>query len=355
MVPLDGSFEKLPRIEPQSGRVKDQLELVKFLYESSSFNGRRIAEACQLYERMIRLDATVCLTLAGAVTPTGLGGIICTAIENGLIDFVISTGANLYHDLHFALNLPVLRGDFRVDDVELFRNGLVRIYDVFIPVETLLRTDKFIRDAFKDFKRVASTAEVHRRLGEKLLDMGVDAGKSILTTAVKYDVPVYTPSPADSSIGMNLARLKLQGGGVMVDPDLDLLETTAIVYDSPLNGVVVLGGGAPKNFYMQTQPTLSQVLGVKKGGHDFFIQICVDPEYYGGLSGATHNEAVSWGKINPGKVGNGVVVHCDLTLATPILFGYLLGKNLSRKHKRLYVKREELLLKLKDAVHQADG
>lgn len=352
MVLLDCSFERLPMVEPKPGKVGDVLELVNFLYESSSFNGRRIAEACQLYERMIRSDATVCLTLAGAVTPTGLGGIICTSIESGLVDFVISTGANLYHDLHFALDLPVYKGDFRVDDRELFRKGVVRIYDIFIPVETLLQTDKFIRDVFKDVRRVASTAEVHRLLGEKLLNMGVKAGKSILTTAFKYDVPVYTPSPADSSIGMNLAQLKLQGGGLVIDPDLDLLETTAIVYGSSLNGVVVLGGGAPKNFYMQTQPTLSQVLGVKKGGHDFFIQICVDPEHYGGLSGATHNEAVSWGKINPNKVGNGVVVYCDLTLATPILFGYLLSKGLSRKHKRLYIKREELLLNLKGAVHQ---
>jgi len=347
---MPNCYDRLQKIEPKIGGVKDVLELVDSLYESSAFNGRRVAEACHLYEKMISSDTTICLTMAGAVTTAGLGGIICSAIEKGLIDFIISTGANLYHDLHFALNLPVYRGDFRIDDRELLNERLVRIYDVFIPFDTLLKTDCFIRETFKDLSFKTSTAEIHHHLGKRLIERGVEANRSILSMAAIHQIPVYTPSPADSSIGMNLARLKLSDGKLVVDTDLDVLETAAIIYDSQLNGAVMLGGGAPKNFYMQTQPALSQILDIDKGGHDFFIQICTDPDHYGGLSGATHNEAVSWGKINPNKVENGVTVYCDFTVATPILLGYVLEKKLSRKHKHLYTRRKKFVAKLREAT-----
>ena len=325
-------------------------ELVEYYSDSSSYNGGRLADACKIYEKMLDKNATICLTIAGAMIPAGLGGLIISLIKRGFVDFIISTGANLYHDLHFALGLPVHQGDFCIDDKELLDHDIVRIYDIFIPMSTLIETDKFIQEVFtkKQFNTPISTAELHYNLGKALLKHK-NYELSISAIAAKYDVPIYTPAPADSSIGMNLAYLKDRGIEIRIDPNLDILETTAIVYNSKLNGVIEIGGGSPKNFYMQTQPMLSQIMEIKRGGHDFFIQITTDPPHYGGLSGATPHEAVSWGKINPNEIKNGVVVYCDATIAAPILFSYIIAKKDKRPLKRLYTKRIELIDKLKDA------
>jgi deoxyhypusine synthase len=297
---------------------------------------------------MIQEDATICLTLAGALTPTGIGGLINHLIKNGLVDIIISTGANLYHDLHFALDLAVYQGDFRVNDVELLKEKLVRIYDIFIPEETLLKTDEFVQKVSKNFapKAPVSTAYFHHFLGKELITKAKKHDCSIVATATQYDVPIYTPSPGDSSIGMNLSLLKLLNTGFIIDTDLDVLETAAIVLASEESGAIELGGGAPKNFYMQTQPMLSQILNIDKGGHDYFIQITADAPHWGGLSGATPSEAVSWKKINPKTVKNNVVVYSDVTIAAPLLFSYILSKQYKRWQKRLYTKRGTYLEKL---------
>ncbi|MBS7645466.1 MAG: deoxyhypusine synthase [Candidatus Bathyarchaeia archaeon] len=340
----------LPRVTPRPLDHASVEDLVDHMGSSNSFNARRLHEACAIYGKMITEDATICLTLAGAFTPTGLGMAVNSLMEKGLVDFIISTGANLYHDIHFALDLPVYQGDFRMDDSELLERGLVRIYDVFIPVEVLLETDRFIRGALRDLGgRVVSSSQLHHLLGERLLEVAGHPERSILAKAASLDVPVYTPSPGDSSIGLNLAAEKLRGEGVVVDPDLDVIETSSIVYSSRKNGVVILGGGAPKNFYMQTQPFLSQILSISKGGHDYFIQITMDAPHWGGLSGATHNEAVSWGKMNPKEIGNGVTVYSDFTLAAPILFSYASLKY-ERPLRRLYAEREKLVENLKNEV-----
>ena len=341
---------KLPRVTPKPLDAASMEALVDHMGFSNSFNARRLHEACLLYGKMIEEDATICLTLAGAFTPTGLGMTVNILMEKGLVDFIVSTGANLYHDIHFALDLPVYRGDFRINDSELLQRGLVRIYDIFVPMETLLETDRFIRGAVKDLgDTVISSSQLHHFLGEKLLEAAAHPERSILAKAASLDVPVYTPSPGDSSIGLNLAAEKLSDNGVILDPDLDVIEASSIVYSSLRNGVVILGGGAPKNFYMQTQPFLSQILSIRKGGHDYFIQITVDAPHWGGLSGATHNEAVSWGKMKPEEVGNGVTVYCDFTLAAPILFSYA-SLRYERPLKRLYAERDRLVEKLKEKV-----
>jgi len=342
---------EFPRIIPKPLDTTSIEALITHMGSSNSFNARRLYEACTLYGRMIADEATICLTLAGAFTPAGLGMAVNSLMERGLIDFIISTGANLYHDIHFALDLPVYRGDFRMDDSKLLREGLVRVYDIFIPVETLLETDRFIRSSVKELVgRVVSSSQLHHHLGEKLLDEAEHPERSILAKAASLDVPIYTPSPGDSSIGLNLAAEKLRGGGLILDVDLDVMETSAIVYSSRRNGAVILGGGAPKNFYMQTQPLLSQILSINKGGHDYFIQITMDSPQWGGLSGATHNEAVSWGKMNPKQVGNGVTVYSDFTLAAPILFSYATLKY-KRPLKRLYAEREKLVNHLKNRLN----
>lgn len=347
-------FLQKKRIYPEIPKLKDKTiqDLINYYSNSGAYNGGRLGESCKIYEKMIEDDVTICLTLSGALTPTGLGGYINQLIKKGLVDFIISTGANLYHDIHFALDLPLHQGNFRADDKELLKEKIVRIYDIFLPEKTLLQTDKFIQEITNDFSsdKPISTAEIHNYIGKKLLKTGNKPEHSILATSAKYDIPIFTPSPGDSSIGMNLALTKLIDNNVVIDTDLDILESTSIVFNSQKNGAVELGGGAPKNFYMQTQPMLSQIMGLKKGGHDYFIQITSDAPHWGGLSGATPSEAISWKKVKPNKIKNDVVVYCDVTVAAPILFSYILTKDqIERPKKRLYQKRKDHLERLKKA------
>jgi deoxyhypusine synthase len=193
-----------------------------------------------------------------------------------------------------------------------------------------------------------STAELHRHLGECLLPLP-GSRHSILAAAARLDVPIYTSSPGDSSIGMNIARMGLEGASLHIDPNLDVNETAAIVWDAHQNGVILLGGGSPKNFYLQTQPQLWEVLGLNKGGHDYFIQVTADAPHWGGLSGATPSEAVSWGKINPDELHNTVTVYGDTTIALPLITAYALDAATPRAPRRLYQKRQALLEQLRQS------
>lgn len=331
----DRIYPKIPNLSKPS--VDD---LISYYLKSGAYNGGRLSEACKIFEKMIEEDVTICLTLSGALTPTGIGGFIIELLKKGFIDFIISTGANLYHDIHFALDLPVYQGDFRANDKDLLKEKIVRIYDIFLPEETLLKTDSFIQNVFKKniFSKPISTSSLHNIIGKELLIKSKNPSYSILAASAKYNIPIFTPSPGDSSIGMNLAKLKFHNKGVLIDTDLDILESTAIVKQSDKTGAIELGGGAPKNFYMQTQPMLSQILNTEKGGHNYFIQITADAPHWGGLSGATPSEAVSWGKIKPNQLKNDVVVYCDVTIAAPIMFSYILSKKLDRKRRNLFLK-----------------
>lgn len=176
-----------------------------------------------------------------------------------------------------------------------------------------------------------STADFHYILGKAVLEDTPSPHLSFVARAARHGVPVFVSSPGDSSIGMNLSYLKIQDKGITIDTDLDVLQTTAIVFNSEKNGVVSIGGGSPKIFYMQTQPTLAQILDINKGGHDYFIQITTDAPQWGGLSGATPTEAISWGKIRREEVKNHVVVYSDATIAMPILAGYVVSERKPRK------------------------
>jgi deoxyhypusine synthase len=331
-------------VQPLRGEFPDDLKgLVAQYGNSGAFNGGRLREACGIYERMIEANATVALTVAGALTPAGLGGLMARAVEAGLVDLVVATGANLYHDIHFGLGLPVYQGDFRADDVELLRERVVRVYDVFIDFETLEETDRFVAGVLNTLAGAGpfGSAQVHRALGETLLAEGAAPELSLLATCARCDVPVYTPAFADSSIGMNVAQRALEGHEIRVDQSLDVLETAAIVHGSELNGVIELGGGTPKNFYLQTEPFLDQFLGIRTKGHDYVVQISTDAPYWGGLSGATPSEAASWGKVAPGSLErNSVVVYCDVTVAAPVFFGHVLSTGARRELRRLYRVRE---------------
>jgi len=333
--------------------------LVEEYYQA--YNSARLNEACRLYaEKMLnpKKDVTIGITLAGALTPAGMSGMFVSMMENGFIDFIIATGANLYHDTHFALNYPLRKGEFMVDDTTLYKHGVVRIYDIFLTTDTLLRTDKFTQKILLDKKApkgAISSSEFHNYIGKRLLKEASNPEVSILAQAAKYNIPVYTSSPGDSTYGMDLAsynkglykEFRKKGEiDLHINPNLDVIETASIVMSAKENGVILLGGGSPKNFYLQTQPFLWECLGLEKGGHDYFIQITMDSPQWGGLSGATPSEAVSWGKINPEELKNTVVVYSDITLAVPILFSYALEKAKPRKKKNLYLQRKKLVYDL---------
>src|SRR4249920_2755793 len=319
-----------------------------------AFNAARLGEACRIFgDKMLAKshDTTIALTIAGAMTPAGLGGCVIELMERGLIDFVISTGANLYHDLHYALNFTLRRGSPFVDDRELYEEGVIRIYDVLFPATVLLETDAYIRDFIErsGLNEPVSTADFHYRLGRDLLERQPGCEEhSVVASAARCGVPLYTSSPGDSSIGMNIAYHELMNGSrFMIDPNKDVNEVCAIVLAGKENGCVILGGGSPKNFYLQAQPTLWEVYSIPKGGNDYFIQITTDSVVWGGLSGATPAEAVSWGKVNPGVLPDTVVAYCDSTIAFPLFCEYAIGSpNGRRKRKELLRERDRLVAQL---------
>ena len=327
-----------------------------------AFNAARLSEACHIFsEKMLaeENDTTIGLTIAGALTPAGLGGCVIELMDRGLVDFIISTGANLYHDLHYALNFTLRRGSPFLDDVQLYEEGIIRIYDVLFPAEVLLETDAYIRDFIvrSRLNEPIATSEFHDRLGRDLLERFPGCEEhSVVARAALAGVPIYTSSPGDSSIGMNIAYHELMNDSrFMIDPNKDVNEVCAIVLAGKKNGCVILGGGSPKNFYLQAQPTLWEVYGIPKGGNEYFIQITTDQVVWGGLSGATPAEAVSWGKINPGVLPDTVVAYCDATIAFPLFCEYALASpNARRPRKELLSKRDSLVADLVRQAREAD-
>jgi deoxyhypusine synthase len=328
-----------------------------------AYNGRRLREACRLFaEKILERDVTVGLSVTGALTPAGLGmSSLIPLIENGFVDWIVSTGANLYHDTHFGIGLKMFQGSSEADDVALRDAGVVRIYDIFFDYHVLLSTDAFFRQVARnqEFQHPMSSAEFHYRAGRYVAErervLKLDR-RSLLAAAYEHAVPIYTSSPGDSSIGMNLALLELEGGGLRLDPLADVNETASIVYAAKKSGgksaVVILGGGSPKNFVLQTEPQIQEVMGVAENGHDYFLQITDARPDTGGLSGATPSEAVSWGKIDPSKLPDSVVCYVDTTVALPLMTAYALNKRKPRKPRRLYEQRAEMLSELTSAYQK---
>jgi deoxyhypusine synthase len=351
------------RIAPQPV-VKDMsaADLIETAF--LAYNGGRLRDGCRLFtERMLDDDVTVGITLTGALTPAGLGmSALIPLIEAGFVDWIISTGANLYHDAHFGLGLEMRQGNPHVSDVLLREEEVVRIYDIFFDYSVLLDTDAFFRQVIRadEFQRTMSTAEFHwlcgKYIAERQRTLG-QRGQSLLATCWEYDVPVYTSSPGDSSIGMNVAAGQLQGLKLQYDVNADVNETASIVLDGKRRGgrsaVVIFGGGSPKNFMLQTEPQIQEVLGIEEKGHDYFLQFTDARPDTGGLSGATPAEAVSWGKVDPDRLPDAVVCYTDSTIALPLLTAYALSRHEPREPKRLYGRRDEMLQRLKDEYAQS--
>jgi deoxyhypusine synthase len=332
-----------------------------------AYNGARLREACQLFtQKMLEPDVTIGMSITGALTPAGLGmSALIPLIKAGFVDWIISTGANLYHDTHFGIGLIMREGRADISDIILREEEVVRIYDIFFDYSVLLDTDAFFRKIIsgKEFQKTMSTAEFHYLAGRYVHERERALGlkdKSLLAVAYEYGVPIYTSSPGDSSIGMNVAAKALQGSKLAFDPSLDVNETAAIVLAAKRgsgkgrtknredkkpgrSACFILGGGSPKNFLLQTEPQIQEVLGIDERGHDYFLQVTDARPDTGGLSGATPGEAVSWGKVDPERLPDAVVCYVDSTVALPIITAYALAKHAPREPKRLYDRRDEFM------------
>jgi deoxyhypusine synthase len=344
---------RFPRLLPQAVRRGIRTaDLIETAFKA--YNGGRLAEACRLYaNKMLAADGTVGMSITGALTPAGLGkSCLIPLIEAGFVDWVVSTGANLYHDLHFGLGMELFAGSPFLNDIELRHEGVIRIYDVLFDYDVLLDTDAFVRQVIQgpEFQRAMGTDEFHYLLGkyiderERKLRLN---RHSLLGAAYRCGVPIFTSSPGDSSIGMNVAAMALRDSSLTFDVNRDVNQSAAIVYDAKKSGrtssVFILGGGSPKNFILQTEPQIQEVMGIEERGHDYFLQ-CTDarPDT-GGLSGATPGEAVSWGKVDPETLPDCVVCYLDSTISLPLITAYVLTRVRRRKLKRLYQRRDAML------------
>jgi deoxyhypusine synthase len=325
-------------------------QLINF-YGSTGYNARRLAEAAEILKEMIDTESTVCLTLAGAMTPIGIGRTISAMIETGFIDWIVSTGANVYHDLHFAYDLPVRQGHFDVDDDILYSKQIVRIYDVYIKeMGTLQAQDIVVQREIKRAKKVipqnASTADIAYALGKAAKENSKYPEKSFLVKAYEHKVPVYMPAISDSSIGLNMLPLLFEDKSILPNVILDVAESAAILWKSERSGGLELGGGVPKNFFQQTGPALYQILKIKEGGQDYLIQITDARPDTGGLSGATLQEGKSWGKIKTSHKDN-IIVYGDSSVYFPLLCSYVMSACKPRKQKQLYYKRSGWIEEMK--------
>lgn len=350
-------FAAYPRLNPKG--IRRNITAADLIDQTFlAYNGARLREAALLLtEKMLVRDGYIGMSLTGALTPAGLGkSCLIPLLRAGLIDWIVSTGANLYHDLHYGLDMQLYAGSPFLNDVDLHREGVIRIYDILFDYHVLLDTDAFVREVISgpEFQRTMGTDEFHYLLGKYVAKRGRALGltdTSLLATAYECGVPVFTSSPGDSSIGMNIAAMALRDSKLSLDVNRDVNQTAAIVYEAKTSGhtssVFILGGGSPKNFMLQTEPQIQEVMGIPEKGHDFFLQ-CTDarPDT-GGLSGATPAEAVSWGKVDPNSLPDCVVAYVDSTVALPLLTAYALSRSPKRRLKKLYARRDELLEELR--------
>lgn len=332
-----------------------------------AYNGGRLRAACQLLrEKYSAEDVTIGLSIAGALTPAGLGpSAIIPLMNHGFVDWLTATGANMYHDLHYAFNLPMFRGSHTVDDADLRDKGVTRIYDILFDYEdVLMETDRRLRKIMlrPEFQKEMGTREYYYHLG-KVINEHEKKNKlgqvSVLAAAYRNGIPVFTSSPGDSTIGMNVAGLELlaEAAGLKdkfrlkINPSIDVNDSTAIIlnakrYEKGKTGVILIGGGSPKNFMLQTEPQIQEVLMIPEAGQDFDINITDARPDTGGLSGAPPSEAASWGKIDPTKLEETVTAYLDVTVAFPLMVAYVLQSTKPKKLKRLYDCGDKLREKL---------
>src|SRR3990167_1640767 len=314
------------KLDPKM-KIEDLIEV----YAGSGYNGRKLGEAAKVYSKMIQQDATICLTVAGAMTPVGFGGIIKSLIERGFVDWIITTGANVYHEDHFAWGLPIKQGHFDVDDQI---------------VQKMFKTN-LVNESF-------TSAKLCNIMGKISKEKSKHPERSFIVSAYDYDVPVYIGTLSDSSVALNMAYHRLHNQIYYHDFTKEILEQAAILYNSKKSGILELGGGVPKNTAQQTGPLLDQILRRNDGGQDYIIQITDARPDTGGLSGATLQEGKSWGKVQDAH-HDMITVYADATITFPILALYVLSNQKPRKPKRLYKKLGKYYEKLQSDYLKTPG
>ncbi len=288
----------------------------------TSFQARHVAEAARIWARMLAdPEATVFIGLAGALVPAGMRPVLTYLVEHRLVDCVVSTGANLFHDLYESLGAPHWQHPPETDDVALGRLRFNRFYDVLAPETDFSAGEEFVVRFIRtlDTDRPYTTREFFALLGRALLPAAKEEG--ILTAAARQGVPVYSAAIGDSMYGLALANARMRWGhAVQFDIVRDVLETTHLVTNAGRSGVVYLGGGTPKNFIQQAAAA-AYVLGRDEPGHSYGIQITMDQPQWGGLSGCTFEEAQSWRKIAP--EADFITVNVEVTVALPLIVSAL--------------------------------
>ncbi|WP_407355599.1 deoxyhypusine synthase [Methanolobus sp. WCC5] len=321
-------FTKNPTrpVEIMDRSVSDLMDAMQY----TGFQGRKLAESVKAWENMLKEEnVTIFMGLSGAMVPAGMRKTITYLIENRLIDCLVSTGANVFHDCHEALGLKHYVGSHMANDEELFEHGVDRIYDVFAYEEEFRNTDHFIAEFAKkhDGKQYSSREFIHL-LGKEISEKGDN--QSIIASAYRYNVPIFIPALCDSSIGIGLTIARRLGCNVNIDQIKDVDEITRMVELSEKTGVIYVGGGVPKNFIQQTE-VVASIMGHDVAGHEYAIQYTTDVPHWGGLSGCTFDEAVSWGKI--AKEAKKIQVFVDATIALPIVTQALHEKAGTMKRK----------------------
>jgi deoxyhypusine synthase len=314
-----------------------------------AFVGRQIRTAWELMARSLEEDATVFATMSGAMTPAGLHqSCIVPMIQNGMIDVLTTTGANLYHDAHRVIGHRIheIRPD--AGDTALRDARIIRIYDLGFTGDVLLDTDLLFAKIFlePEFQRPMTTPETNHLLGEHLHRLEVELGVEepcLLSACYQAGVPVFVGAPQDGSIFLSAVKLKaLLGRDFRYSLDAlgDVTTMAALQWEAQQSGTTaiwILGGGVPKNYTLQGEPTLSQIFELDARGFDIDVQFCVDPVDNGALSSCPAGEGHTWGKVSAECVEtSSVYAHCDVTVAFPWITCALLGADLQRRPKRLF-------------------
>ncbi len=290
-------------------------------FGGTAFQARGLATAADIWQRALEDEVTIFFGLAGAMVPAGMREVVVYLIEQRMVDCIVSTGANLFHDTYETLGHPHWQHRADTDDVALGKLRVNRFYDVLAPENRFFGAEQFVTEfaATLESDRPYTTREYCRLLGEALIPMAHTEG--ILTAAAKHDVPIYCPALGDSVHGMAIAYARTHNGQrVMFDIIGDVLETAAIAAASKGTAVIYIGGGTPKNFIQQAE-VATYVLDRELPGHRYGIQITMDQPQWGGLSGCTFEEAQSWRKIAPDA--QTVTVNVEASVALPLIVSAL--------------------------------
>jgi deoxyhypusine synthase len=334
-------------VEPlvvQPGRTVDE---VLEQMEHVSFQGRTLATARRIWERMLRGDCTIFFGLAGALSAGGMRLVVAHLIEKRYIDCLVSTGANLYHDLHETLGRRHYIGSVHENDTELQAHRIDRVYDTYASEDEFVANDEWIAEFVLTLeRRPYSSREFLYRLGERLSKQTGQDG--ILTAAYRASVPIFCPAIADSSIGMGLSQARHRDAAAgHVDVIGDIIESANLVIRRPRTASVVCGGGTPKNFINQAT-VQAEFYANRVSGHAYALQIVTDVPYYGGASGSSLSEARSWGKL--AADAEQVTVHADATIALP-----LIASALATSAADLAAARKPPCFNLADGTMAVDG